>query len=412
MESKFSSLPFILALLVLWALPSMAWAQKDLQGLSFGEFKERIITMAKEKQRPFAGIPVEDVQSFVTRFTRPDPDLWGAEWMKLGEPHEKKGMELIRQGQIKDGRDALLHAGRYYFVGRFPGMSSPLKVESYSRQRKVFMAAAPYLEFPFKRITIPFKGPRGNEIVGYLQLPKGDKKFPLVIFCGGADGWKEERVRDAVFYLRKGLATFSMDLPGTGESPLYHSPEGHKGFSLAIDYLQTRSEIDSKRIVFVGGSQGGYYAAKMAFVEKARLRACVDHGGPVHYSHLKEWQEKALNTNEYLMDFFITRTGLYGVKTREEYYVATEAMSLKTQGYIGTASCPLLAINGKLDTLNSIGDVYILLEGGPTIRSAWINPLGYHMGETQPSLGPGDPKYTAAFIRDELIVPWLLEHVK
>ena len=33
MQSKFSSLPFILALLVLWVLPSMAWAQQDLQGL-------------------------------------------------------------------------------------------------------------------------------------------------------------------------------------------------------------------------------------------------------------------------------------------------------------------------------------------------------------------------------------------
>jgi len=79
------------------------------------------------------------------------------------------------------------------------------------------------------------------------------------------------------------------------------------------------------------------------------------------------------------------------VKTKEEYYAATESMSLKTQGYIGTASCPLLAVNGKLDTQNSIEDVYILLEGGPTVRSAWINPGATTWGDKARDGGRGSP---------------------
>ena len=43
------------------------------------------------------------------------------------------------------------------------------------------------------------------------------------------------------------------------------------------------------RIGFVGGSYGGYYGGKMAYVEPKRLKACVEYGGPIHYSWQKDW---------------------------------------------------------------------------------------------------------------------------
>jgi len=403
---KKSSSMFVICFFLIFFLasPHEVIAQEDLQGLTFDQFKDRITRMAKNNVRPFTGIPFEDFQKFLEGFTKPDPELWGAEWMKLGEPHEKKGMDLIKEGKTKEGRDELVKAIRYYFVGRFTIPTSPKKLESYKRLLRAYVAAAPYFDPPVERIAIPFKGERGDEIVGYLRLPKGEKKPPIIIFCGGLDGWKEERHGESDHYVKKGFATLAVDLPGTGESPIYHGSEGHKVFSAAIDYLETRNDIDSKRIVMYGGSQGGYYGAKMAFVEKDRLRACVAHGGPVHYSHTRAWQEKALKSSEYLMDFAISRWAAYGVKSMEEYYAASEKNSLLTQGYIGTASCPLLAINGKKDTQNSIEDVYILLEGGPTIRSAWINPEGGHMGRSA--------EYSSDFIRDELIIAWLLDHIK
>ena len=302
------------ALIVLSAVSSMVWAQQDLQGRSLEKFKERVITMTKQNRRPFTGIPIEDAEVFLSRFNQANPDLWGAEWIKLGEPHEAKGRELIRQGRTTEGRDEIVQAARYYFAGRFPATSSPQKLESYKRELKAIMEASPHLEFPIERITIPFRGTRGNEIVGYLQLPKGEGKHPLVIFCGGIDSWKEERIGETMFYLRKGLATFSMDLPGTGESPIYNSPDAQTVFSAAIDYFQTRSDIDSKKIGMVGISAGGYYGAKMAFVEKNRLKASVDQAGPIHYSNQRQWQERSSSTQEYLMDFHITRAAMYGLR--------------------------------------------------------------------------------------------------
>jgi esterase FrsA len=395
---------FVVAVSIVLAWPQGILAQQNLQGLTFEQFKERITNMAKRGSRPFTGIPFEDFQAFLKRFVRPDPELWGAEWMRLGEPYEKKGMELIAQGKTDEGRDTLLKAINYYFVGRFTIPTSPKKMESYKRLLRCYMAAAPYFDPPVQRISIPFKGKRGNELVGYLRVPKGEWKHPAVIFSGGLDGWKEERHGRSDTWLAYGFATFAIDLPGTGESPIYHSPEGHKVFSAAIDYLETRPEIDSKRLVFYGGSQGGYYGAKMAFVEKDRLRGSVCHGGPVHTSHTRAWQEKALKSSEYLMDFAISRFAAYGVNNLEDYYKASAALSLKTQGYIGKDSCPLLAINGKNDSQNSIEDVYILLEGGSNVRYAWVNPEGGHMGRSK--------KYSMDFIEKKLIIPFLLDKVR
>jgi pimeloyl-ACP methyl ester carboxylesterase len=90
--------------------------------------------------------------------------------------------------------------------------------------------------------------------------------------------------------LRKlGLATFTIDMPGAGENPcLGQEPRAERTFSAAMDYLGTRKEIDGKRMAVMGGSFGGYWAAKMAYVEARRLRGAVNWGAGVHYTFQEE----------------------------------------------------------------------------------------------------------------------------
>jgi len=92
------------------------------------------------------------------------------------------------------------------------------------------MAAALILNFPIKRIAIPFHGPRGKKSLGYLQLPKGSKKPPLVVFCGGIDGWKRGKDQGDPFFIAERLATFSMIFLEPEKAPLSF-PEGDKVFS-------------------------------------------------------------------------------------------------------------------------------------------------------------------------------------
>jgi len=183
---------------------------------------------------------------------------------------------------------------------------------------------------------------------------------------------------------RARLTTCAIDMPGVGESPIKASTTAESLFSAVIDYLERQPEVDVKRIAMVGRSFGGYWAAKMAFVEAQRLRASVVWGGGVHYFFQEEWLRESTYAESYLMDHDIARCMVFGVATIDELAKVFPAMSLKTQGWLDKSSCPMLVVNGKEDLQTPIDDLYILLESGSP-KSARVFPGG-HMGQTPETL--------------------------
>ena len=147
-----------------------------------------------------------------------------------------------------------------------------------------------------------------------------------------------------------------------------------------IDYLEKRPDVDAKRIAIMGRSLGGYWSAKMAYVEAARLRASIVWGGGVHYFFQEDWLRESTNAESYLMDHDIARCRLFGVNDLEELMKPWSALSLKELGWLDKPSCPMLIVNGKEDLQTPIADLYILLEYGAP-KSARVFPGG-HMGQT------------------------------
>jgi pimeloyl-ACP methyl ester carboxylesterase len=94
-----------------------------------------------------------------------------------------------------------------------------------------------------------------------------------VFSISALDSRKEEHIERGEVYLHRGIATFALDMPGTGQAPVLGEPGAERMFSRTLDYLATRPEIDAKRIVVEGGSWSGYWSAKLGIVEKARLKA-------------------------------------------------------------------------------------------------------------------------------------------
>ena len=146
-----------------------------------------------------------------------------------------------------------------------------------------------------------------------------------------------------------------------------------------LDYLRTRPEIDAKRVVVQGGSWSGYWAAKLGFIERARLRGVVVQGGPVHFYFQPEWQKTALGTREYLFDLFPARASVYGVDSLDEFLAYGPRLSLKDEGYLDRPSAPMLLVNGVKDNQVPIADLDLLLHTGMP-KEAWVNPTGGHMG--------------------------------
>ncbi len=331
---------------------------------------------------PFERVRREDVEQVVSRLSSLEPDLWGKEWGKIGSKYESLADEQLRQGKSKEAGETHYLAYEYFRIGRYPVPSSPEKMNCYKGALRTFLKAAPTMEPPLERVEIPFEG---KKVVGYLQIPRGSARPPVVMHWGGVDGWKEDRRSNSDVLLRTGLACFTIDMPGAGENPCLGSDlKAERTFSAAIDYLKTRKDIDRKRIACMGGSFGGYWAAKLAHVEPKRLRGAVNWGAGVHRTFQEEWLRPALTltASQYLMgpaSLLDARSYIFGVKTLEETLKIAPSLSLVAQGLIDQPCAPLLCINGKEDDQHPISDLYLLAEHGSPKDLRIIAGAG-HMG--------------------------------
>lgn len=348
---------------------------------SLDEIKADILHRAG-RINPFERVKREDVEQVVQNLTSLDGDLWGREWGRIAIKYEALGAEQEKLGKKREAGEHYYLAYEYYRVGRYPVPSSAEKMNCYKGALRSFLKAAPYLDPPLERIEIPFEG---KHVVGYLQIPQGVSRPPVVMHWGGVDGWKEDRRSNSDALLRMGLACFTIDMPGAGENPCLASDlRAERTFSAAMDYLATRSDLDGRRIACMGGSFGGYWAAKLAHTEAKRLRGAVNWGAGVHRTFQEEWLRPALTltASQYLMgpaSLLDARSYIFGVRTLEETLRIAPTLSLVAQGLIDQPCAPLLCINGKEDDQHPVSDLYLLAEHGSPKDLRIIAGAG-HMG--------------------------------
>ncbi len=372
---------------------------------SLDEVKAEVMRRAG-RINPFEGIRREEAEAIVTSLTSLDRDHWAQAWCRAGLAHEARGDERARQGA--DGAELAeiyTMAFEYCRIGRYPVASTPGKKDAYRHSVRLFREAAAHVDPPLQIVEIPFGD---KTLVGYLQVPRGLARPPIVMHWGGVDGWKEDRQRQSATLHRLGLATLTVDMPGTGESPvLYAAPDAERTYSAWIDHLAQRADVDGARLGLWGGSFGAYWAARMAYVERKRLRGAVFHGGNVHFGFQREWLLPAFTTGgaTYLFgpaSLLEARGQAMGTKTMEEFLAIAPALSLKQLGLIDQPSAPILGVNGKLDDQAPVQDIYLLMEHGSP-KEARIYPEGRHMGRT-----PGRPEQEiwdmiAAWLKDKLV---------
>ena len=359
------------------------------------ELKAETQARADRNAYPLTGLKPADVRTALALIDSLDRDQWARAWSTVALTYSVNA-ELARvQGREKEAQENYLMAWRLYSFARWPTTNSPGKQQAYEESLKAFAGFARTLDPPVETVRIPFEG---KEIVGLLRLPKGARPAPLVFSISALDSRKEEHIERGEVYLHRGIATFALDMPGTGQAPVLGEPGAERMFSRALDYLATRPEIDAKRIVIQGGSWSGYWSAKLGIVEKARLKPVVAQGAPIHQYFQPEWQTKALGTREYLFDLFPARASVYGARTIEDFLAFGPRMSLKEQGLIGKPATPMLLVNGDHDSQVPIADLDLLLHAGSP-KEAWVNPGGGHMGRSA--------EWPDGRIFREIVAPWI-----
>ncbi|MDH3442544.1 MAG: alpha/beta hydrolase [Deltaproteobacteria bacterium] len=333
------------------------------------------------KRNIFRHAKLNDVESVLANLSSKDPELWAKEWSRVAKPYEEEGANHEKAGKFKDARENYFQAYAYYATGRYPAPHTPGKMECYRRSLEVYEKAGKYFDPPLERIEVSFDN---MKIPIYVRVPEDGRKHSIVVNFGGIDSFKAESCEYDEELQKAGMATCAVDMPGVGECPIKASTTAESVFSAVLDYLEKRSDVDPNRIAIMGRSFGGYWSAKMAYVEAHRLRAAVVWGGGAHYFFQEDWLRNSTNAESYLMDHDVARCRIFGAEDLEELVQPWCALSLKAQGWLDKPSCQMLLVNGKDDLQTPIADLYLLLEHG-TPKSARVFPGG-HMGQTPQTL--------------------------
>ncbi len=362
------------------------------------ELKAEIQLRADRKAYPVAQLDAAEVREALANLTSQDRDHWAAVWGAIGDRHmaKAKSIEASNKAEAAHVYDTAM---QWYMFARFPLEDSPGTAQAYKKAIDAFAGYSRLVDPPIEAVKFDYKG---TEITGYLRKPKGVAKPPVVITIGGLDGRKEDgSIRNAA-YLDKGVAFLAFDMPGTGQTRIKIEPGADKVYSVALDMLAKRDDVDAKRVVVTGGSWGGHWSAHLAYSEKDRLLGAVVQGGPVHHYFQPEWQRKALGTPEYLFGLFEARSAVYGVKTLDDFLAHGPKMSLKDRGFLEKPSAPMLLVNGRNDTQVPVDDLFLLMNNGDP-KEAWINPTGGHMGR---SAQLSDQK-----IFETVVLPWVVRRL-
>jgi alpha-beta hydrolase superfamily lysophospholipase len=118
----------------------------------------------------------------------------------------------------------------------------------------------------------------GDEIAGTLFLPSSECPPPVLIVCHGAGEFKENYFEMCEQLAERSVASLAIDMHGHGQSGgarfYVNMRQWVADINAAIDFLSTRSEVDSNRVGAFGLSSGGTAILEAGIVEP-RLKVLI-----------------------------------------------------------------------------------------------------------------------------------------
>ena len=291
---------------------------------------------------------------------------WLGAWCANGDLHAGLAREAEERGCLRTAGEAWIAAAVSYHFGKFVWMVDMDAHAAAAGRAVAAMAEGLRLLAPTaERIEIPFGG---AALAGNLRRPPGVTRPPLVLLIAGLDSTKEEFFAVENIVLARGMATFSLDGPGQGETArtLKIRPDFEAPVAAALDVLCARPDLDGERVGLLGVSLGGYYGARAVAFEP-RLRAAVVCGGCYDYGALI--RDRSPHS-------FATFAYCCGAATREEAYEVAERMTLA--GVAERITRPMVVVFGRRDRLVPWQHAARLAEEAPGAE-LWMFDEGNHV---------------------------------
>jgi dienelactone hydrolase len=291
-----------------------------------------------------------DLQRILGRVT--DHRAWYESWLQEAVEAEQLARKCAEEGRLVSAADLYHRAAACYHWGAYLAkVGSDERAIGRVERVRCYREAVRLWPAQIEPFSVPYEG---TEMPGYLHLPPGAERPSCVIMINGADSVKEEYHNWARQFVRRGLATLTLDGPGQGEMQhrLPMRPDAWEApMSAAIDALQASGRVNADRIGVWGSSMGGFLALRAAAFEP-RIRAAVSSGGFYDFRDFNFWPVSTqLNVMEDLMVDSLTEARAY------------MADRCTLEGAIETLKTPYLVIHGGRDELVSVAEAERMAAG-------------------------------------------------
>ena len=259
-----------------------------------GNFVWSNAALVTKGMAPYGAVALAEIDEVCERL-RPrqaEPVAWREEWCAMGRRLEAGAVAAAADGREMTAGNYYLRACMCYFTGeRFvpPGeLKTEIGTKALECQHAGLRRRHPNIEF----VEVPYEGTTLPAL--FMKAPGVSAPAPTVVVFDGMDNFKEMSVLFAgLEFAARGMHTLAIDGPGQGESVrlrgLFARHDYEVPGAAAYDYVVARPDVDPARVVAMGYSFGGYYAARIA-AREPRYAAGVAFAA-LHWD-LAAWQRE------------------------------------------------------------------------------------------------------------------------
>lgn len=290
----------------------------------------------------------ERVRQVATQGDDAGTEAFFAAWGEMADGLVSLGEEAEKAGHGRSAAEKYCRATAYYMTAeRMQSRHYEPRKAMYRTMLETMARAIEAGSLNCERVEIPY----GNTSYPALFVKgEGSGPRPCMVFCNGLDSVKEMiylSIRDT--YAVRGISCLMIDHPGVGEAlrlkGLHAIADSERWAGAAVDYLESRADVDRERIGMMGWSLGGYYAPRAAAFEK-RFSLCVAWGANHDWGELQK-RRLAREGDRPVPHYWDHVMWVWGKETLDEFMAFAPAVSLV--GVVGKITVPFLITHGVRD---------------------------------------------------------------
>ena len=272
-------------------------------------------------------------------------------WVTMADKLLDLAAEDLELGRKFSAGDKYLRASNYMLTAeRLLGHGSEGRLALYERMQETFYEGLALTGSTAQKVTIPYGD---SHLTGIFQPAEGiTGPQPVLVQLNGLDSTKEMKFLVGMprWLAKRGVASLVVDQPGTGDAlrlrGLTARYDAEHWASKVVDYLETRTDVDPRRIGCEGVSLGGYYCPRAVAFEPRFAMGVV--WGANH-----DWRDVQKRRKEAEGDFPVPHywshvRWVFGAETDEEFMEKAEDMHL--HGVLDRVKVPFLVTHGKHDS--------------------------------------------------------------